>query len=109
VDGDAAAAEQIREGVVLLAGSFGPEHIVEEELVDVAGRQPLQLETGTVQDDLPQHPDLGPHSEGRTHTRTHRVAHRPSLPARWAAVTCKVIDDCLRHGAGVIRGGSVSA
>ena len=83
VHDDPAAAQQIRERVVLLAGAFGPEDVVEEELLHVARREPLQLHPGPVQHDLPQQPDLGPHSE----RRARRLRHPSSVPARACRVT----------------------
>ena len=50
--------------VVLLLGALDPEHVVEEVVVLVGGRQPLQLEVRAVQDRLPQAADLGVDVEG---------------------------------------------
>jgi len=57
---DAALGERVREGVVLLAGAPDPQDVVEEQLVLVARREPLELPIGTVQRHAPQRPDLGP-------------------------------------------------
>ena len=59
VDLDALVPQLLHEGVVLLPRALGPHHVVEEQVVDVARRQPRQLQTGTVHDDLLQDADLG--------------------------------------------------
>ena len=48
----APVAQRLGERVVFLLGPPGPEHVVEEQLADVARGQPGQLEPGPVHDDL---------------------------------------------------------
>ena len=50
----APAAERLGERVVLLPGPARPQNVVEEQLADVPGGEPGQLETGPVDDDLPE-------------------------------------------------------
>ena len=57
--GHAAGAERVGERVVLLPGALHPQHVVEQELVLVGRRQPLELAAGPVEDDPPQDADLG--------------------------------------------------
>jgi hypothetical protein len=54
----APAAQRLGEGVVLLPGPARPQHVVEEQLADVPGGEPGQLETRPVHDDLPELADL---------------------------------------------------
>ena len=54
-------AQRIGERVVLGLRSGHPEHIVEEQVGGVLGRQPLELKVRTVQYHLPQAADLGIH------------------------------------------------
>ena len=54
MDLHALAAERLGEGVVLLLGPAGPEHVVEEQLADVTRGEPGELEPGPVHDDLPE-------------------------------------------------------
>jgi hypothetical protein len=54
VDRDAAIAELLGEGVVFLAGLRGPQHVVEQQLVAVAGSQPAQFQSGPVDKGLSQ-------------------------------------------------------
>ena len=51
---NAPGAQHPGEGVVLLLGPPGPEHVVEQQLADVPRGQPGQLEPGPVHDDLPE-------------------------------------------------------
>ena len=44
---------------MLLAGAAHPQHVVEQQFVVVAGRQPRQLEVGPVNHHLAQLADLG--------------------------------------------------
>ena len=53
MDRDVVVAEQLRERVVFLAGLRGPQHVVEQQFVAVARRQPGQLEAGSMHDRLP--------------------------------------------------------
>jgi hypothetical protein len=46
---------------VLVLRPADPEHVVEQQVGRVVGGQALELEAGTVQDDLPQPADLGIH------------------------------------------------
>src|SRR5262245_45811789 len=48
---------------MLLPGALDPEHVIEQQLVHVGRGQPLQLEIGSMQDDLLELPDLGPDVE----------------------------------------------
>ena len=64
VDRDAAIAELLGEGVVFLAGLRGPQHVVEQQLVAVAGSQPAQLQSGPVDKGLPQLTHFRVHPEG---------------------------------------------
>ena len=52
-------AQHVREAVVLLAGPAHPQHVVEEQRVLVAGREPLQLQIWPVEYDAAQPPGLG--------------------------------------------------
>jgi hypothetical protein len=58
-DLDAPVGEDLREMVMLLLGALQPKNVVEQEVVLVLGREPEHLGSGTVQNDLPEHPDLG--------------------------------------------------
>ena len=49
MDLHALVAERLGEGVVFLARLLGPEHVVEEQALDVRGRQSRKFETGPVQ------------------------------------------------------------
>ena len=51
--------ERVDELVVLVAGPVGPRHVVEEQPVDVARRQSVELTAGPVGDDVAQPADLG--------------------------------------------------
>ena len=62
---DAALAHQVDEGVVLLAGAPHPDHVVEQQLVAVRGREPLVLEVGPVHHHGSQLADLGVGAERR--------------------------------------------
>ena len=74
---DAPAPQQLGEPVVLLARPLRPEHVVEQQLRGVAGREAFELEARTVQDHLPQRAHLGVHAQRR------RSAHPSSVaPAR---------------------------
>ena len=44
--------ELVGEGIVLGAGSVGPEHVLEQQLPGVVRSQPIKLETRPVDDDL---------------------------------------------------------
>jgi hypothetical protein len=68
---NAPGAEHRGEGVVLLLGPAGPEHVVEEQLADVPRGQPGELEPRPVHDHLAERADLGLDAEA------HR---RPPLP-----------------------------
>jgi len=46
------------EGVVFLARLLGPEHVVEEQVRDVARGEPGQFQAGPVHDDLAQLADF---------------------------------------------------
>src|SRR5262245_50586164 len=63
MDDDPAISQRVRERVVLLPGALDPEHVIEQQLVHVGRGQPLQLEIGSMQDDLLELPDLGPDVE----------------------------------------------
>src|SRR5215472_6528276 len=63
VDHDAARAQHIGERVVLGLRPADPEHVVEQQVGGVVRGQPLELQVGAVQDDLPQPADLGVHVE----------------------------------------------
>ena len=52
-------AQRRREGVVLLPGALGPQHIVEEQFFDVRGRQAAQLQPRLVEDHLTQPSNFG--------------------------------------------------
>jgi hypothetical protein len=62
---DAALAHQVDERVVLLPGSPHPDHVVEEQVMAVAGRQALVRDVGSVDHHGPQRPDLGVGAERR--------------------------------------------
>ena len=53
VDLDPLVAQFLGEGIVLLAGPLCPHHVVEEQLIDIVGGQPGQLEPWPVNDHLP--------------------------------------------------------
>ena len=57
-DLDVAFAHPGDELVVLVLGSFDPEHVVEQQPVVVGGRQPLQAQLGPMDHHLPQPADL---------------------------------------------------
>ena len=63
VDLDAALPHPGDELVVLPLGPLDPEHVVEQQLVVIAGREALQAELRSMDDDLAQLPDLGVDSE----------------------------------------------
>ena len=54
VHGDPPRPQLSDKHVVFETGTLGPHHVVEEQLVHVAGGQPRQLEPGPVDDDLAQ-------------------------------------------------------
>ncbi len=56
---DPSLAQRLRQRVVLLAGPLDPQDVVEQQLLAVGGRQPLELEAGAVQHDPPQAPHFG--------------------------------------------------
>ena len=56
---DPAFDERVGERVVLLAGPLHPQHVVEQEIVLVGRRQPLQLVPRPVEHDSPERADLG--------------------------------------------------
>ncbi len=56
---DALVAQRVREGVVLLASPTDPEHVVEEQLAAVGGREAPQLEVRAVQQHSAQRTHLG--------------------------------------------------
>ena len=60
---DAPGPEQRGESVVLLLRAGHPGQSVEEQRIVVAGGEPLQFDTGPVQDDRPQAADLGVDAE----------------------------------------------
>ncbi|GLU49458.1 hypothetical protein Nans01_38090 [Nocardiopsis ansamitocini] len=60
---------------MLLAGPADPQHVVEEQVILVAGGEPLQLQVGTVHDDLAQSSYLG--RDGKGHDSSVSVAGRP--------------------------------
>ena len=59
-------AQSLGERVVLGLRPAHPEHVVEEQVGGVVGRQPLELQVRTVQYHLPQAADLGIHVEHDT-------------------------------------------
>jgi hypothetical protein len=59
VDQHAPGAQRAGERVVLGLGPAHPQHVVEQQVGDVVGSQPLELQIGAVQDHLPQAADLG--------------------------------------------------
>ena len=63
VDLDAALAHLLDELVVLELGALHPEHVVEEQIVVVRRRQPLEAQLGPMDHHLAQLPDLGVHTE----------------------------------------------
>jgi hypothetical protein len=63
VDVDAVVAQHLGEGVVLGAGALGPQDVVEEQGVDVAGGEAGEFQAGPVQDGLAQGSDLGVDAE----------------------------------------------
>ncbi len=71
---DTARAQQVGERVVLGLRPGHPGQPVEQQRVVVAGRQALQFGAGAVQDDHPQRPDLGVHSQRSTGHTKHRIA-----------------------------------
>ena len=52
VDLHSPVAKRLREGVVLLLGLLRPEHVVEQEALDVRRCQPRELESRAVDDGL---------------------------------------------------------
>jgi hypothetical protein len=56
---DAPLAQHLLELLVLLHRTLDPQHVVEQELVLVGRRQPLERQLRLVQEDLAQPPDLG--------------------------------------------------
>jgi hypothetical protein len=58
--------EDADEGVVLLFGSFGPKHVVEQQLGGVARGEPGQLQAWPVNDDLAEPAHLGLNTECHT-------------------------------------------
>ena len=58
---DAALGERIGERVVLLPRALHPDHVVEQQIVLVARRQPLELEPRTVHEHRPERADLRVH------------------------------------------------
>ena len=59
VDPHPLVPQGLGEGIVLLLGLGRPHHVVEEQLADVVGGQPGQLEPGSVEDGLVELADLG--------------------------------------------------
>ena len=57
----AAVGEGVGEHVVLLACALDPQYIVEEQLILVGRREPLELDAGPVQQHPAQPADLGMH------------------------------------------------
>jgi hypothetical protein len=49
--------------VVFGTGTFGPHHIVKQQLVNISRGKARQLQPRSVDDDLPQFADLGTHAE----------------------------------------------
>ena len=78
---DAPVAQHVRESVMLLAGPAHPQDVVEEERVPVGGREPLQLQVGTVQNDVAQPPGL------RVHVESHDSIFAASGPPRMSRDT----------------------
>ena len=58
VHGHAPGQQRLRELVVLQLGPVGPQHAVEQQFAGVIRGEPLQLQLGTVQHDLPEPADL---------------------------------------------------
>jgi hypothetical protein len=71
VDGDPVPAQHRREPVVLLLRPLRPQHVLEQQVAHRGRRQPLELDAGPVQDDVPQDADLRVDSESR---------HPPMVP-----------------------------
>ena len=72
---DTAGPQHLGERIVLLLGTRHPGQAVEEQGVVVAGCQPLQFQTGSMQDHCPQPADFRVHAQRTGHTR-HRIARR---------------------------------
>jgi hypothetical protein len=85
----AARGERLDELVVLVAGSVGPRHVVEEQSLDVARREPVELAARPVGDDVAQPADLGidPRDERRAQDDTTVGRRAGSPPVTRIAVT----------------------
>ena len=83
-DLDAAVAHEIDERVELLSRAPDPDHVVEEKLMAVRGRQPLVRKIRPVHHHRPQRADLGVCAERRRGGSGHSVSpsHGPSRPPR---------------------------
>ena len=68
MDADSFVSQSLGECIVLLFGLRGPHHVVEEQLADVLGGQPGQLQPRSMDDGLAKLADLRLHRErhGRT-------------------------------------------
>ena len=53
----------LREGVVLLLCTLSPHHVVEQQVVDIARRQPHEFQAGPMHDHLLEDADLGVNME----------------------------------------------
>ena len=96
VHGDVAVAQHVGEAVVLLLGAVHPQHVVEQQAVLVAGGEPFELQPRSVQDHLPERPDLGVNAihagrycraagpRGRTNRR-HAWSRTPAAASRRSA------------------------
>ena len=76
---------EVDESVVPLAGLPHPDHVVEQELLRVRRCEPLHLEPGTVDDDLPELADLRVHTElshGIAPFRAVDMGHQRSISDR---------------------------
>ena len=78
---DAVAAQFMGEGVMLVLGPADPRDAVEEELVVVARREPLQFRAGSVQQHRPQPGDFGVCAERARHPAEPMGSTRRSGPA----------------------------
>jgi hypothetical protein len=76
---DVEVAQGLGEGVVLLLGVLDPQDVVEEVLVVVRGRQPLQLHVRPVQDRLSQASNLRIDVQGHGCS----LCSRSEPPASW--------------------------
>lgn len=94
-------AQDLGEGVVLLAGPLGPEDVVEEQGVDVARGQPGEFEAGAVQDHLAEAADLGVDVEG-VHGVAAPVVVR--MPGGGVVRSVLVVEGALPEAAGSARG-----